>query len=523
MKKFSDLGALVIMCTAQLLFAVRSPSIDSIGILVLAVISLLSFGWMLRKSEHTDRLPPLRKIALYVFSLSLPVLVLAPTFGRQQTLALGNVQCFSPLLWCGIFSMFFLLQPRWQENCDRLCVYFAAVFAGIATCLIVWHIGGGIFAMRHPAPQRFPYTFNIWETYPITRHWFLTFDSRWSIFEEGRFYHGYTPLFVLLHYIILKPVSMFTTVGFSTSIRFTPFITGCFYSMILPGVMAMTFSYSKEARARFLMLVVSTTLVTLSIPDLWTGTLFFDADNSYPLAALYQVIVCGSIFAALGKDPSKCQKPLYAIMLIHCLLMPIHAALFGCALLIYALSKKESALLLLRMAVFTIVCAILIYRFNSILGAFAGLEAKGSSFITRSGLNGATSHYSNVAASLFAPPIQAHLRVYSFFLLGLIAWAMAFILQFFVEKNTRVHTPVFLLFAPVLIDLFIFPESHAVHPYLYDISISVLGFMSFIFVIQALQADEKYSPHRWYPMTMVFFVGILIHNFTSLIRFFHHS
>ena len=84
----------------------------------------------------------------------------------------------------------------------------------------------------------------------------------------------------------------------------------------------------------------------------------------------------------------------------------------------------------------------------------------------------------------------------------------------------RLNEPVFLLFAPVLMDLFIFPESHAVHPYLYDISMSVLGFMSFIFVIQALQADEKYTPQRWYPLVMVIFVGILIHNFTSLIRFF---
>jgi hypothetical protein len=520
MKALDVLGPFIVMGFGQLLFAVGSPSIDTVGILVLAVISVLSFSWMSRKSEHTDRIPLLSRIVLYVFSLSLPLLVIAPKFGVLQTLTLKNMQCFSPLLWCGIFSMFCFLRPKCQESVDRLSVYFAAMFAGIATCLIVWHIGGGGFAVRHPAPQRFPYTFNIWENYPITRHWFLTFDSRWNIFEEGKFYHAYTPLFVLLHYLILKAISMVTAVGFSRSIRFTPFIVGCFYSMILPGIMAMTFSYAPRARARFLMLVVSATVVTLSIPDLWTGTLFFDADNSYPVAALCQLVVTGSLFAAFGKDLSKCQKPLYALMLFYCLLLPIHAALFGCALLIYALSKKEHVLLLSRMAVFTVICAIIVYRFNNVLGAFAGLEAKGSGFLIRSGLNGATSHYSNVFTSLFAPPIQDQMRIYSFFLFGLIAWFISFILQFFVEKSTRVHAAVFLLFAPVLMDLFIFPESHAVHPYLYDISMSVLGFMSFIFVIQALQADEKYAPQRWYPLVMVIFVGILIHNFTSLIRFF---
>lgn len=520
MKALDVIWPFIIMAFGQLLFAVSSPSIDTVGILVLAAISVLSFSWILRKSEHTDRIPLLSRSVLYVFSLSLPLLVLAPKFGVLQTLTLRSMQCVSPLLWCGVFSMFCLLRPKCEESVDRLSVYFAAVFAGIATCLIVWHIGGGSFAIRHPAPQRLPYTFNIWENYPITRHWFLTFDSRWNIFEEGKFYHAYTPAFNLLHYLVLKPISMITTIGFSRSVRFTPFFIGCFYSMILPGIMTKTFSYAPQARARFLMLVVSATVVTLSIPDLWTGTLFFDGDNSYPLAALCQLVLSGSLFAALGKDLVKCQKSLYALMLIYCLLLPIQAALFGCALLIYGLSKKEHAFVLSRMAVFMVICAIVVYRFNSVLGAFAGLEAKGSSFLVRSGLNGATSHYSNVFTSLFAPPIQDQVRVYSFFLFGLIAWFISFILQFFVEKSTRVHAAVFLLFAPVLMDLFIFPESHAVHPYLYDISMSVLGFMSFIFVIQALQADEKYTPQRWYPLVMVIFVGVLIHNFTSLIRFF---
>lgn len=513
-----DILPLILMVVGHAILVARLPQAIDSAIFWLTTTCALIMVYTIQRGRfqlHVDRTS---RLAIYAVPAALIVVGFAVRAGLLSGAIFTPLEILTPLAWSGLFSLYFVHGEKLDNTMSKLPAYFAAMISGIAFCVVIWDMRGYQYAMAHHSFHRFPYTFEIWENNPITSHWFLTFDNRWSQFEAKKFYHGYTPPFLFIYYIPLKVIKWFSGLNYEYSIRFSPFINGVLYSLILPAVMVRSFSCDPKAKARFLLLIVSSVVVTLSIPDLWTGTLLFDADNVFPLTALFQFVAASAIIGVTSHNSRKSVLSAYIILGAFGILAPIGAAFFGCALLIYSLVEDRSPLL--RLALFSIAVGVSSYVGIQLLGKLAGLQSIGSSFVERSGLNGNAQMFSNSISAFFSTTIQAQARAYSFFIGGTIAWTIAFGLQFFVERVARVHVAVFLLFAPVLLDLFVFPQSHAVHPYLYDILTSVLGFLSFVFVIQALQGNERYAPERWFPLVMAIFCGVVLHNYVCIVRFF---
>lgn len=491
----------------------------SVAVFCIAGIFAAAVTITLVRVRDISPMQPVYQVLGFVISLSLISLWFV-TSGAQAPTRAKTIACLVPLIWSGAFSFLFLVYKRERDQIWKLPAYCAAAMIGLSVCLIVWHLGGQQYAVTHPAGERFPYTFKIWDTQPIYKHFFLGFDARWAQFGQAT-YHGYTSVYMMFFYIALKIINAFTGLDYAASVRFSSFIYGIQFSLVIPAVFLYVFPSSFSKRFQYLALLMVSVVLLVSIPDLWLGTLTYDGDNLFPISALFHITIVALLFR-IGPTSSKAEKSiLYSILVLHALFTPLPAAFFAVGYIFYALSEQDR--FYLRSAIFLLLISIAVYGAQGLVARIAGFSYSGSSFLFRSGLDGSVAYFTNMYNSFFNPGFQTAVRGASFVLIGAGAWLMTFVVQFFVDKSTRTYLPATLLFAPFLLSLGMFPQAHAIHPYLYDLYASILGLGSLLMMLFAVQSNPGHTVQRWLGTFMTLSIAILMYDFTQIIRFFISS
>jgi hypothetical protein len=158
-----------------------------------------------------------------------------------------------------------------------------------------------------------------------------------------------------------------------------------------------------------------------------------------------------------------------------------------------------------------------------ILAKSAGLTLQGSSLLVRTGFNtGGLGSLQSAWMALAYPTDQNTLRPYSFVWVALYIAVAAFIANCFIAVSKPSSNLIFVLLAPLALDLVIFTQSHTIHPYLYDIPVSILGALSLYWVASSDEGDERAAVRQLRPWVALVFICGSVGNFMSLRMFLFH-
>lgn len=482
-----------------------------LGIIATLIVPMVAYLCFRIFKDHYRHENPLA-IALTTFGLGVVL-----WRGKLSGISPDEFICIIPLGWAVVFSAYFLTCHKADLTPARAPLLFSAALVGIAICLGVWFAGGKDCLMLKPVAfysgsDRFPYTFKIWESQPITSHYFLTFDNSMAPFETKRSYRGYTPFFTLLNYIPLRIVRSFTGLDYINLMRLTPFMTGALGAFLLPLSIIWGFRCSCETRARFLFLTVSTTSFLLLIPDLWTSSLAGRPDNCYPITALLQVLLAVALTNAAFASGQRERTVVFFLLALMALLLPIFGFVFAISVVFYWSTQRNHFFLLSGFLLFS--ACVLSFKLIYLLGDLAGLSPWGTSMWGRMGFE-EHRRYSPIEA-VISPTHQTDWRPWSFIFPGAIAAIAAVVVQICFCRSTRIATLTYLTLAPALWHLIIFPQSASIHPELYDSFLVVAGPVALLFALFGIIEEGVYSAHRFVAWAGIIMWGCMFNNIREL-------
>ena len=497
-------------------WALFAPRFSFYSVILASVLLMMSWiiAIVLRHSPYGSA-PGLRVGTVLFAVILFALLYLYPHSGFRVLFIYFMPSVFMIVVWMLVLSLYCFWPPLMSPGHQGLFVYMLIVLAGLATVACIWSTGYTAIALQHPAPERFPYTFEIWDRLHFSAHGFFLFDMRWQQFESKSFYDGYSQLFAFLHYLALKIVKAFSGISYARGIRLTPFIYGLVFSFLFPLFSLMWTSAKQRKSFSVILILVLSTVLFVSIPDMWTGMGRYDADNAFPLYALFHIGIVSLLWGCW-------QIPIRWIIiwiLIYASMLPLEAVLSAFVIVLCSIAGKRRAKNLAIAAIALMAFGAISYCAPVLVGKVLGLSVKGSSVMLRSGLDGVDVNFYNVYQAVFAPMAQIELRPYSLF--GVAWYVLAILLwvtKWYSENQGIGFTAVCAMTGIYFINAILFPQSVSVHPYLYDI-ILVLPIFAAIPVV--LSYDPLHNPNMkvLVPLFLLGALGIVQHNITMIMRF----
>jgi hypothetical protein len=207
----------------------------------------------------------------------------------------------------------------------------------------------------------------------------------------------------------------------------------------------------------------------------WNDLYRFGSDNPYPLLMGVLLFVYAFLLVPM--------RPLAAASsaAVFIALSPIHLPMLLIALFVLfgergtnlrdILQKNRS---LVTIAAAATVAGLLSYLTPWLLIRGNDYEAVGSSYLLRSGLDGDTRYFSNIAQAAFAPCLRGGCcwprSATELFWPAIVPLAALGIsaLRKSIGPRLPVHHLLWFLTTPYLLSLVLFPQSVSIHPYLYD-------------------------------------------------------
>jgi hypothetical protein len=424
------------------------------------------------------------------------------------------IVCLIPLLSSAIFVAYFLLSESRDRSPWLAPMYFATVLAGVVTLTIVWYLGGAQYIVTRPTDDRFGYTFKVWQRRGFLKHFFLSFDNRWAAAEAGLCYHGYTPIYMILSYIPIRVVNLYSGMPFENAARLTPFIIGLVHAFLLPATTLWAFRTTLNNRWRMLAATVSLQVLTLSVPDIWTSPLVSRADNPYAPAALLQIIAVGALLRWESSGRNRDYLILLFTWAMFAIIIPLQGTMFGLIALCFCAGDSRKKLL--HAGLLTVICGIASYGSVLALAKLAGLSAAGTGIPQRMGYGAS---YNPILAKI-SPTTQFEFRRFGFVIPAAVMALTAFVMQVLGPRSVKLSMAVFLTFAPTLLDAAIFPQSHSIHPDLYDISIALLGPTALTFGLLSVCEGDRSPAHKSLPWLVLIMWGCILNNTKQLEQFF---
>ncbi len=476
------------------------------------------FGWRARYSlEISRRVVSFILIVVLFLGLATSFLALSDLSHEQIKI----VVCVMPLIWSVIWSLYYLCGDAPRESFLKLIASLSAGYIGVSLVFVIWYIGGMTAAVNRPAGERFPHTFTLWDTLEISKHMFMLFDTRWSQYENKLCYHGYSPLFTVSHYVVLKFIRWYSGLSYDRGIRLSAFGYAIVISFVIPLCTSLRLHFQRASKVGFLVWLYVPIILVVSIPDIWTGPLRMDGDNCFPLFALGVYAIACLVGRALERGESSiwiCTFLAAAFLsaLIPILFVPVAMTL---CIMFVGFQRRE----LLVTGVIILSASIGTYLVMGILAKSAGLTLQGSSLLVRTGFNtGGLGSLQSAWMALAYPTDQNTLRPYSFMWVALYIAVAAFIANCFIAVSKPSSNLIFVLLAPLALDLVIFSQSHTIHPYLYDIPVSILGALSLYWVASSDEGDERAAVRQLRPWVALVFICGSVGNFMSLRTFLFH-
>lgn len=488
-----------------LMFRFHNARETSAFLLVLVMAILLSYKIASRRYICENL------TGLSVGAVLLAIILIAPLLKTfPSTTQKDFALCLIPASWAMLFSLIFLFYHKNDSSSCRAPLVFASALSGITVCLVIWSLGGGKYVLTTPNPMavtdRFPYTFRIWESNPISAHYFMTFDRLLGPFENKQSYRGYAPLYTLLNYLPLRLLQPYTGLQYFNLMRLTPFFTGVIGAFLIPLSIIWTFTSSLENRTYFLVLTISTTVFLVLTPDLWTAPLTHGLDYSTPISAFLTIAVAATLVRAASSRDLRSRCTAVAILTLMALALPHHGMVTGIVILFVWTGQSRRFFLGAGLGMFT--ASTLSLASLYLIGRLAGFTPYGTPMLERMGF---TQSFDPITA-LLHPSNQLLWRPYSFVFAGIVAALLAVTTQTLFLKSRRISTLVQLLILPPLVIVVLFPQSYSIHPDLYDPLFATLGPAALLFVIFGVLEEKKFSPSLYLPWLVTLLWSCVFNN-----------
>ena len=493
-----------------------TPGFSFYSALLASVVLMMtwSIARVVRHSPYGS-VPGLR-IGTIIFAVMLAALLcLYPHEGVRVVFIELMPSVLMIFIWMLVVGLYCFWPSLMADEHQGLFVYVLLVLAGLIAVDCVWSTGYAAAALQHPAPERFPCTFEIWDRLPFSAHGFLTFDARGQLFETKRAYVGYSQLFPFVHYLAFKIFRAFSGISYARGIRLTPFLYGIVFSFLFPLFSLMWTSAKQRKSFRVVLILVTAMVIFICIPDMWIALGWRDADNEYPLTALFHIGIV-SLLWGCWRIPVR-----WIILwsLLYACMAPIGACLSAVVIVLCAFAGNRELKNLAVPAILFVLFGMGSYFSPVLVGKLTGFSASGSPWIWRSGLDGSDQYFKHIFQAVFKPQMQFELRPYGMFW---IAWGLLAMLFWSTKRymdNLGIgFTAVCALTGFYFINAILFPQSASIHPYLYDIMF-IMPVVACIPVVLSLDILDK---PRIKVMLPLFFMGALWlvqHNFTMIARF----
>jgi hypothetical protein len=486
------------------------------SVVLASVVVMMTFiiARVLRHAPY-GRVPGLRVGTIFFAVILSALLFLYPQAGFR-VLFIGFMPSVCMLfVWMLVVSLYCFWTPLASVEHQALFVYMLIVLAGLATVDCIWSTGYAAIALQHPAPERFPYTFEIWDRLPFSAHGFLTFDTRWHTYESHRAYTGYPQIFTFVHYLALKTVKAFSGISYARGIRLTQFLYAILFSFLFPFFSLLWTSEKQRKSFCAVLILVFSSVLFVCIPDMWAGMGKYDGDNAFPLFALFHI---GVISLLWGRwYISMWWIILWA--LLYAFMIPLGACLSAVVIVLCASAGNVQARKLAITALTLLVCGLLVFYIPALVGRVIGFDLAGSPWIYRSGLDGSDVYFQNVYQAVFEPMNHTELRPYTLFKTG---WVVLGVLLLFAKRygdnNGTCFTALVAMVGVYFINALLLPQSVSGHPHLYDI----IFIMPVFACIPVMLFDDPLNSPRAKVLVPLFFfgsLGIIQHNFTMIMRF----
>ena len=316
-------------------------------------------------------------------------------------------------------------------------------------------------------------TFSTWERTPASEHLFLAWRSE-QHFADRLAYENHVPPYLLAMYAWTGAVRIAGDLPLFVASNTTPMA----YLMAIVGAALVLWQRTgvlarcQRPIAYVALFAASATLVTTW--RFWNDLYRFNTDHPYPLIAA--VLVAVYAFLLRPRRPRAATAAAAAFVALSPIHMPMLLVAVGCLFgkaggtLRKLATRNQSILWLLGVST---VVGIVTMGLPRVLVAWRGYTGQGSSLMYRSGLDGSTDYLTDLIQAVWSGcPTCCGPRPVSTLLFPAILPLLAFFWQSrrspAVRRMGGYLRLLLFLTVPYWMSVIFFPQSVAVHPYLYD-------------------------------------------------------
>jgi hypothetical protein len=448
-------------------------AIGLLGILISATILALTRG----KRNNRTTSPTL------LLPFVLPVVSFA--FTPRVAFLLLDGRVWLIVAWISVALLLLFKKPR-PESISRpptaLAVTLFIVWSSLLWITAIWDLGVGRYTLatdrvsNGSACQLDPLAVIIstWESSPPSEHLFLGWRTT----------DGLTTRTVYASHVHPYLLSMYAWIGAVRALTGSPLFvasntTPLFYLSVVVVALAILLRRtgllercSTPIGALALFLAIGSVITTWRF---WSDLFRYNTDNPYPLLAGVLIYVYSFLL-----PPARPRLAL-ASAVIFVALSPIHAPMLILAVFcIFATRGTDLGdfvrrnRLITQICLWSLVAGLVAIGLPRLLIAWKGYTPLASSFVFRSGLDGDSTYFTNIFRAFWVacPGNCCYPRPPVDLLMPSVGPALAFVplvaLNSRGDARFRPIEMLMFLVTPYLVSLILFPQSVAIHPYLYD-------------------------------------------------------
>jgi hypothetical protein len=398
----------------------------------------------------------------------------------------------------------------------------------IVTCILAVLVGLriGHYATRQRTYnqdyQRLANTFAVWDTEPVRRHLFLSFQDPDS-FKERRAYEHVATTWLLLLYMVLKPLRW---LGYSY-VSAQRLLVLLHFAM-LAWLLATRVGRAERPRAW-----------TDPVQILWAASMAFGAAAAAassvfwmsaavgnPETWYYVPVIAFCYAASVDFDGRGLTRTSLIVFVIAAVIAPVYTPIIVAGVIVLWSTDSGTALEPVRrrlawtrrpIAVAAVGIASLLLPF--LLLHLGGFKAEGTPFLVRAGLNGDTRYFTSIVQAVVspAPPVLRKWHVLPFPAVALLCVGAAALVSR--PLAGRMLRQLFISTLPFLYFVIVFPQAVSIHPYLFD-----FGFVfaaSFCLCSWLFEPEVEQLASRSRPMALAVVIvsaALLMTDFLDLSR-----
>lgn len=356
-----------------------------------------------------------------------------------------------------------------------------------------------------------PFTFNWWESTPISKHLFLGNYLK-NEAANGTVYTTNTYPFYFVTYLILAPLHFIFHISYEKAQNILPYINVLFFAVVIYRLKKTEITEivnSKNFYFQSYIFLIIGLFITNSLP--WTSILLNNLENPHMFIAILFCIL--SISCITEIDTAKKDRLFLINGLLISFITPIY---FPAWILCYLYTENE---LRIRKKMLWIISIVIISNLiNYIIPVYAAdhlhLRSSASGYLYRSGLDGSATYFDSILSVLYAPKSQQQtistiLIITSVIVLGRI-----------LKEKSKIYFKQFIfLLIPILTTIIIFPQFSSIHMYFIELLIVIPCVFMLCFWLLDYKLISQLKANQ-YSMTIIFFMFLIMSQLIEIARHF---